>query len=197
LAHLFLEEEDMIESRSLLQINLTLVIAFAPGVSLAQTAPTPIPTFAAVEERLKVGQTVEILDTIGQHVVGRVTALSSSSLVVASNYGSLAFTPADVLTIKRRDPAWDGLLKGALVGFVANIFHHSQTNEDLPPFRDCHDCALGPTLLISAYGAAVGFGVDLAFGPRTIYMSAQHKRSVQIMPLLGSNRRGLSATVHF
>jgi hypothetical protein len=162
---------------------LLLAIVLVPGFAHAQL-PTPFP--AQLGEKLRTGQTAVVTDTSGLKIVGTVAELSSTSLVIVTREaGRKAFAPSDVLTIKRAGPIWDGAIKGAVVGFLPGLV--------LQACRHCGGFFARTTLV----GAAIGLGIDAAFGPKTVYRSDERTRSIAIAPVVGRDRRGVLASIRF
>ena len=103
----------------------TLWIATAALSCLAGTADAqqpeklpPADSFAELERRSMVGETVYILDAWEDETTGRVAALSNITLIVTVDSARRSFTEGDVRRIdrRRRDSARNGLLMGAGIG---------------------------------------------------------------------------------
>ena len=46
-------------------------------------------------------------------------------------------------------------------------------------------------------GAAIGLGLDVAFGPKTVYVSRASRKGLVLSPLVTKDRRGVLATIRF
>jgi hypothetical protein len=187
----------------MLKLNRRLAIAWllatvaAPGVAGAQNT-----SIANVEKKLKAGQVIIVTDSAGRTVIGKVTDLSPSTLAVLprkSNPRDGSGRPryewgdeqtvdlSSVQKIARPGPIWDGAVKGAAVGLIP-VFIVSRYG--------CDSCG---NLYASwmAIGAGIGFGIDAAFGPKTIYRARPQAGSIAIVPVLTGDRRGMHASIRF
>jgi hypothetical protein len=166
--------------------GLLLALVLFPGVAHAQLPPR-FPD--QLGEKLKAGQTAVVADSRGLQIVGKVAELSSTSLVIVTREaGRNVFAASDVMTIKRAGPIWDGAIKGATVGgLLPTVF-----------LQSCYHC-VGPSFFMATagIGAAIGLGIDAAFGPKTVYRSDQQTRRIAIAPVVGTDRRGVLASIRF
>ena len=144
-----------------------------PGLAGAQTQSE---RFERLQSRAHPGQLIILTDNTGQKVVGKVSEISASALVIdvrterardgsglpRYSFGQMKrFEADDILRVSKPGPIWDGAIKGAAVGLVAMALA-------LSSLSSCTGC--GPLYLTGAgIGAGIGLGVDAAFGPKTLY----------------------------
>jgi hypothetical protein len=153
--------------------------------------------------KIRLGQTVIVRDASGYETRGVVQSIEPSKLVVKYGAGRLpdpsdptrllddsrTFTPAEVSRVQRPAPIWDGAVKGALVAVVpVGILTMS---------CDCGAPPAGFVALVGGIGAALGLGIDAAWGPKTIYRGTRAPRTLAIAPIAGKGRRGVAASIRF
>jgi hypothetical protein len=170
------------------------IVALAPAVAAAQGFDS---------NKIRVGQTVIVRDLSGAETRGVVQTADESKLVVKYGSGLLkdpsdptkllndtrVFTPAEVDRVRRPGPIWDGAVKGALVALVPIVLVASV---------DCYDCGLGSAYAgMMGIGAAIGLGIDAAWGPKTVYRNRGASRKVALVPVIGKERRGIAASIRF
>ena len=153
--------------------------------------------------KIRLGQTVVVRDASGYETKGVVQSVEPTKLVVKYGVGRLsdpaepgkslndsrAFAPADVNRVQRPAAIWDGAVKGAAVALVpVGIFTAS---------CDCGSPPAGFVVFVGGIGAAIGLGIDAAWGPKTLYRRAGPPRTIAIAPIAGNGRRGVAASVRF
>jgi hypothetical protein len=165
--------------RTISTLALVLVAVFALPARAQDT-------FDDLVHRIRQGQTVIVIDQQGGKTRGRVESVSPQTLVVS--YGlSRTFGPADVRQISKPDQVWDGAIKGAAFGIIPAV---------LVGALDCDDCVPGALAALSiGAGAAVGAAIDALFGPKTVFRSGAPR--VSLAPIVGHDRRGVSASLRF
>lgn len=153
--------------------------------------------------KIRLGQTVVVRDTSGYETKGVVESVEPSKLVVKYAFGRLpdpsdpakllndsrAFTPAEVARVQRPAPVWDGAVKGAVVALVPVGILTANCDCGAPP--------VGAVALIGGIGAAIGLGIDAAWGPKTIYRRNSVTRTLGLAPIAGKGRRGIAASIQF
>jgi hypothetical protein len=170
-----------------------LVFALLPVHAVAQD------TFEKLAGTIREGQKVVVRDATGVEFHGTVQSVTASSLVARVRFDDPAnpartmsetrtFSPAEVKEVLRPGPIWDGAIKGALVGLIPVVAVAA---------RGCYGCGRAE-LNVVAVSALIGLGVDAAWGPKTVYRNAgASSRSVTFVPVLGTGRRGLAASIRF
>jgi hypothetical protein len=153
--------------------------------------------------KIRLGQTVVVRDASGYETKGVVQSVEPSKLVVKYGVGRLpdpadpgkllndsrAFTPAEVQRVRRPAPIWDGAVKGAAIAIVpVGIFTAS---------CDCGAPPAGFVVMVGGIGAAIGLGIDAAWGPKTLYRGSGARRTLAIAPIAGKGRRGVAASIRF
>ena len=159
-----------------------ILLAFSSTPARAQD------TFDELVHKIRQGQTVIVIDQQGGKTQGRVESVSPTALVV--NYGmSQTFAPADVRQVQKPDHVWDGAIKGAAFGVIPFV---------LSGALDCDDCVPGALAALSiGVGAGVGVAIDALCGPKTVFRGAAQARRVSVAPMVGRDRRGVSASFRF
>ena len=170
------------------------MVVLAHGIASAQGFDT---------NKIRVGQTVLVRDLTGAEIKGIVQSADISKLVVKYGVGRLqdpsdpsktlddtrAFTPAEVDRVRRPGPIWDGAVKGALVALIPVALFAA---------AECYGCELGGAYAsITAIGAGIGIGIDAAWGPKTVYRNRGESRRITFAPVIGRDRRGVSASIRF
>jgi hypothetical protein len=120
--------------------GIALVLLAAPA--RAQHADR----FEDLHAILKPGQTIVVTDDSGREVMGKLLALSPSTLVLDTR----TFQPAAIREIRKQDRWWDGLVTGAAIGALPGILAASRAGEPM-----------GALMVIGAAGG-VGFAIDAA-----------------------------------
>lgn len=155
-------------------------------------------TFGDLGRKVREGQKVIVIDQQGAVTKGRVESVSATALVVDYGQGripdpSLAttrtFKPADVQKVQKPGHLWDGAIKGAFIGAIPGV---------LLMTVDCFDCRFGAfTLFTTGVGAAAGVGIDALFGPKTVFRGSVRPPRIALAPIIGRERRGVSASIRF
>lgn len=154
-------------------------------------------------EKIRLGQTVVVRDTSGYETKGVVQSVEPTRLVVKYAFGRLpdpadpgkslsdsrAFTPAEVNRVQRPAPIWDGAVKGAVAAIVPVGI--------LTASCDCGAPPVSFVAVVGGIGAAIGLGIDAAWGPKTIYRGTSAPRTLAIAPIAGHGRRGVAASIRF
>lgn len=163
-------------------------------VAAADSQGTDAGAFAGVEKKLKPGQNAIVTLKDGHAVEGRVISLSPSWIDLRrADGGSDRIEAADVQTLKRTGPIWDGAVKGALIATIPAMVQGA---------GDCYDCkahdAVTAYAIFGPICAGMGLLIDAMVGPKTVYKTPSARRvAVTIIPPGLSERRGLLATIRF
>jgi hypothetical protein len=168
-----------------------VMVALAPRIAAAQEFD---------QAKIRPGQTVLVRDLTGSETEGVVQSVDPSRLVVQYRDGrfqdpndpsrtrdSRAFTPAQVDRVRRPDPLWDGAVKGAVVALVPVFLH-----------GECEGCSrVWDNVLFLAAGAGIGMSLDAVRGPKTVYRNRSGSRTMTLVPIIGRDHRGFSASIRF
>lgn len=130
-------------------------------------AQEPTDTFDQLGALVKPGETLTITDSMGKRTRGKLTDLSTTSLMLDVSRKSHAFAPADIDTIEKRDSLGNGALIGFAIGAgLASIlgFTSSEARDEGAAL------ILFGALVYGGAGAGIGVGIDaLGKGLRVIY----------------------------
>jgi len=164
-----------------------------PALALILFAVSALParaqdTFDDLARKIRQGQTVIVIDQQGGRTQGRVESVSATALVV--DYGrSQTFAPSEVRLVKKPDHMWDGAIKGAALGLIPAVLFGA---------LDCDDCAPGALVALSVgVGAGAGLAIDALVGPKTVFRRDGAAPRVSLAPIVGRDRRGVSASFRF
>ena len=174
-------------------VALVLVAAACASVSAQEFDPG----------KIRLGQTVVVRDASGYETKGVVQSVEPGKLVVKYGVGRLpdptdpgkllndsrAFAPNDVNRVLRPAPIWDGAVKGAAIALVPVGI--------LTASCDCGSPPASLVVFVGGIGAAIGLGIDAAWGPKTLYRRTGAARALAIAPIAGKGRRGVAASIRF
>jgi hypothetical protein len=196
------EEARMVIRGSVLSCVLIGTLAWAGTAAAQNEASGIVPTFATLPDKIRVGQIVLVTDATGRETKGKVTSVSGTALTLATTRtvvvvapgrarddwsGSETFTPGGVTRIRRPGPVWDGAVKGLVTGIgIPLLFGAWREPSILPPLF----------LFAGGIGGAIGFAIDAAFGPATVYRS-DRGATISWVPLIGKGTRGIGMQVAF
>jgi hypothetical protein len=161
-------------------------------------------SFAALQAILKPGHRV-VFTGGGAPGGGRevlVAEVSPDRLVLVRRRlfrtQELILTEDAVRRIDIVDPPTKGALLGAAVGASLGLAAILQTRHDMRSQTDCNLCPLGYVVgaVLIGTGPVVGASIDLSIN-EPIYERPSQTRRVSFVPLLGRERIGLMARVHF
>ena len=112
-------EQSHLKTRSF-RAPLFLLLAFAPRVVFAQE---PGHSLQELQSRVRIGDTIRIVDPAGKQTQGKFEGLANSSLRIQVNGITREFREPLIreIHLKYRDPISDGLRKGAVIGAVAGV----------------------------------------------------------------------------
>ena len=169
-------------------LSALFVLPLMPVLAWAQEPDS----FGKVESRVRVGDTVRVIDKNGNKSQGRIGSVSATSLSLIVNGAAQNFSETTVREIKRRRHASlpTGGALGALIGGAA-------------VGAACHGrCNAGPGDVI-AWGtsAAVGAGAGvmtalLVTRYETVFM-ASGNLSVRVFPIFSSDRKSVRFSISF
>ncbi len=170
-------------------------------LSLAALALTAAPargdevarTFAALQGRVLIGETVTVTDQAGQVAKGKLTSISPTEVTLNTNTGLQTFVGSDLVKVqaRRSGPLWNGALIGAAVVLVPSAIAAAN--------YECDGCAPW-VLMYAAVGAGVGVGIDALVKGNVTVMKVEPqggKATVSLAPLIARDRKGVLCSVRF
>jgi hypothetical protein len=140
-----------------------------PAQAAAQTVAR---SFAELQVRVKIGDTVYVIDGSGRETKGRIDLLSAASLQLALNGNRRGFLERDVTRVERRghrDSIRNGLLiglgTGAVLGFLAG---RGVDEGPCPPNKGCGEAELIGTFGGAFWGGVAGWITDALIRRREV-----------------------------
>jgi hypothetical protein len=199
--------------RALLAFTVLLLGAVTAPAALAQgSAPSPVPPhrapFDALHTVLDTGYEVVVHDEAGRKTRGRVSSISDDQILVDTQGTTPLLRsmrpavehrfPADSVTrIDTVDSTWNGTLIGAAVGVGLAFGIHRWEESAVPDSNDLKGLL---TLVFGGMSIAISSGaghlIDLSMND-PIYERPSRTPRVSLVPLIGRERIGLMARVHF
>ena len=153
--------------------------------------------FAGVQNRIKPGDRVSVVDTHGTETGGRVNAVGPSTLRLDVDGTEREWSSPQIWRITRRG---DSLRNGILIGSVAGAVAGTTGGLALASLlvNEGHE-ALGPVLFLVGVGAGGGAGLGAGFdalirGRTLIY---QRTSGVALIPSVGPRTQAVNLTVGF
>jgi len=153
-------------------------------------------TFDQLRVLVKSGETLTVTDTAGARIRGKLSQLSSSSLVLNVSGTDREFQSTQVDRIEKRGP--DSLKNGALTGFVIGGVLGGVAIAALTEASGSGSAgaAVLGGLIYGGVGAGIGVGVDaLIEGQHVIYAGSGSPRTVTIAPVFSGGRKGVLMTL--
>src|SRR5215467_3372351 len=181
------------------QTSVAGVLITLLSLAAAANAQPQVTSFAELQGRLKIGDTVNVTDDVGQTIKGNVEQVSDTMLVLRSRGHDL---PLPVLSVQRISRPVHTLRNGALIGlaagFTVGAIAAASSGCDIVCFSKP-----GGVLLIGGLVGSIGMGTGAAVGAsihreRVIFERTTTGRSeVAVVPLLSRAGAGLRVDVHF
>jgi hypothetical protein len=154
--------------------TLTGLLILGPPVdALAQR---PADSFRELQVRVKLGDTVIVVDRLGMDTRGRIAALSDVSLGLTIDGVRRDFGENQVTRIeqRRRDPVRNGLLIGAGTGALAGFFlGRAVDSSSCPRASECGQGALLGTTAGLFWGGVAGWITDAVKRSRDVIYQAR------------------------
>jgi hypothetical protein len=182
--------------------SVILVITTILSMPALAAAQEPVRSFDQLNTRLKVGDTIWVTDAQGGEVKGRVNGLSPASLQLKAEDNVQEFSAARVGTVRiqPKDGLRNGVLWGALVGFVGGALSCG-ANSQCAGDEGGAGIAAGLGILGAAAGAGIGAGIDAAIkGPKLVVYRAPAAGSsarLTIAPVMTPRTRGVAMSFSF
>ena len=172
-----------------------------PRIAASQDAPV---SFDQLRTVLKNGDSVVVADATGAELQGRISELSSTSLVLLIPTGRLTapisrdLREEEVTMVRRRG---DSLINGTLIGVVAGTLGGLLVSQTYL----CEGCHWGSSwvpVAFAAYGAGIGAGAGLGFdalfrGNEVVYSRRASTAKVRLVPVLNNKRRSALLSFRF
>jgi hypothetical protein len=190
-------------------MSLALLL-LSPGPAGAQAVTT---SFHDLQDLVKPGDSLDVIDMTGKKIKGRLGDLSGSSLELLVRKtgpdGREIFEPQarlfekDVQQIRlvRRDSIWNGTLIGFAPGAAIGMFIlFVGAGCDCYTIESRAPIALSTMLFAGGIGALIGGTVDASIVKRTtVYFRLPESRtgSVQVSPMFSKSGRGVKFAVRF
>lgn len=180
------------------KVAVALALILSPLPANAQTVAQ---TFDELQSILRIGDAVQVTDSGGETVQGRIAGVSTNSISVTVDGRQRDVPEATIREIRRRraDPWWNGVLIGTAIGVGVGAV----TKERNCGSTDCGEGGLiDPGLYV--FGAVIGAGTgaladhliskfDTLFSNPPITSA----RSVRFSAILWKGTKGLQMSVMF
>jgi hypothetical protein len=178
-------------------LHVARIAALVVMVAATAEAQELAGTFDQLRVLVKSGETLTVTDNAGARIRGKLSQLSSSSLVLNVSGVDREFQSTHVDRIEKRGP--DSLKNGALTGFVIGGVLGGVAVGALTEAIGSGSAAAAVLggLIYGGVGAGIGVGVDaLIEGQRVIYASSGSGRTAfTIAPVLSGRRKGVLMTL--
>ena len=181
----------MLKNPSMVGTLAIALVALAPAVAAAQVAAADLnePRIASAN-----GKTVRVTEVNGSRQSGRLVSLAGSGVVIRSGGKDVSIPMANVRKVERTT---HNVLYGLAIGGAAGFVYGWGVTE--PDGSGSGREAAGGAI-VGAIGAAGGAGVGalidrLRRGSHLVYVPAARTKTVAVLPLVGSSRRGLAIAV--
>jgi hypothetical protein len=174
-----------------------VLFATMPALSAAQEGRS----FAAVQQQLKLNQQVLVTEIGGGTTRGDVVALSPNSITLRFHDAGIerrrTFGPQTIISIRRSDRLWNGLLVGIAAGIAASEIWHYRVCGRRGYDSECSAIIIpaGWTIFVPS-GAVVGALVDKAIGNNLIY-AAGRQATFAVQPRVSPGAAQLTASLRF
>jgi hypothetical protein len=175
------------------------VLVVMLSVAATASAQSPTTSFAELQGRLKVGDTVNVTDDAGKTVKGNVEQVSDTMLVLRSGGYDLALPALSVQRISRPvHNLRNGALIGLAAGFTIGAIGAASSKCDIVCFS-----SPGGVLLIGGFVGAIGMGTGFGVGSsihreHVIFeQTTTGHREIAIVPVVSRTGAGLRVEVGF
>lgn len=171
--------------------SIALILLIAASAEAQQIAGT----FDQLRVLVKPGDTLTITDRAGERRQGKLTQLSTSSLVLDVSGTPRQFQESDVDAIEQRGS--DSLKNGALIGLgIGSALGAVVVGVAASKGEEAGLAAIA-AVFYAGIGAGIGVGIDaLIEGRRVIYArSSSNEVTFNISPMLNRSRKGVLFTV--
>jgi hypothetical protein len=178
------------------RIFASCLLALMPALASAQQ---PAATLADLRTRLRIGESIQVVDRRGMSTEGAFDGLSNASLRLIVGGERREFPDGEIQQVRRRrsESKWDGMLIGAGAGIAAGLlWTRAECGNDT-------ECAFYTRLVgVPVFGAAgLGGGALIDFAIRrydTIYAgSTTTGLMLRVSPLLAVRGSGVQITASF
>jgi len=190
--HFRMEEKMKINGRGSIIILCGLL---SGGMALGQTSAN---SSVELTDYISAGDQVRITDNQGRIIKGKIEQISPDSLMLKGRSTALSGSAIRQIQKRRKDPWWNGLLVGGIVGTVSGLLiAKSQCTND-------SECGAIAMVVFVPAGAAIGMVTgavidrsvskyDTVFTGRV----ASSQSGFQVSPIISQSQRGLSLSITF
>jgi hypothetical protein len=178
---------------------VSLAAAFWLGSGCAQKVA--VRSFDRLQQEVRTGQTVYVVEASGQEVRGKILEISHSALTVSDAGARTRFAAEDIRAVDRYgDPLWNGLAIGLGVGAGMALLSDPREVQCPDGSSGCTDAQAGARLAAVALGGALGAGIDALSRRRTrVYLSPEPGASTYVLfaPYATLHGAGVRVTLRF
>jgi hypothetical protein len=158
-------------------------------------------SFQKLGQLLIPGDRVQLIDSGGNKIQGKVENISASSLALKRNKGRLILPEHSVWEIRKRrpDPWWNGALIGGGIGAAAGlIVVHRECGGSDP---ECSAIAV-PTLVLPGIGIGAAAGALIDFSVKkfdTVFRASgtSNLYSIRASPFMTRQQKGITLSLSF
>jgi hypothetical protein len=166
----------------------------------AAWAQTPLNSFAALPQILKIGQEVIVRPERGGAVQGDIVSISDDEIVVKPRTGfnvtEHRFAKDMVRGIDFADPNWDGGLKGAAAGLAVMLaMTFDSGSYDPADSAEAVMVILGPLVVLPS--TFVGYAIDSMWHKNIYERPSQFSSRVTVAPMIRRDELGAMARIRF
>jgi hypothetical protein len=186
----------------LLKISVALVlIPMLLPANLAR-AQSPARSVEELQTRLRIGEKVRVIDSIGKKTEGKFDGTSGSSLRLIVDDTRQEFLEARIREVTKRRPEsrWDGVLIGLGIGLIVGTVNITSLCNNASEREDCF--SVGWAIVLPLYaggGAGSGALVDFAIKKHDTVFAPAGASSYRLglSPIFGSQRKGITLSFAF
>lgn len=178
--------------------SLALILVFASSAALGQDAAR---SFDELRGRLQIGDSVQVIDSGGKKLEGRIAGISALSLTLDAEKTHLELRENSVQAIRKRrhDPWWNGALIGGGIGAAAGWVAARGSCGSSDP--ECAAIARAAFVLPGlGIGAVAGALIDSSVRKYdTVFASSasSSRARFRLSPLVAHDKKGLQLSVSF
>lgn len=150
--------------------------------AMAEEIPTSLAELIEAS-KVKEGDRIEVVDSGGRRVTGRIVSVSRAALEVARRDGVLQLGERDIRTMVKHDSVENGVWLGVAAGLGAWFAYCAR--EDV---GDCFGYIHSAGLMFTAPAALLGWAIDSSMN-ETVYMAHNGAR-VNVRPVVAARNFG-------
>lgn len=168
-------------------VSCAIALALCPAAAGAEEVSK---TFAELQGRIMIGETITATDKAGQVTKGKLASITPTELTLNVQDGPRTL-PGNALAkvqARRSGPLWNGALIGAAVAAAPVIGLAA----------GCGDCEVNAgAALVIGIGAGIGAGIDALWKGNVTVMQVGQEKKVSLAPLVTKGRKGVLCSVRF